>query len=76
MTNVLGVGLELLVLGMGGVFLFLIVLVVLMKISASFFTTFGHLFPDAEVKTVKKAAASSGNEEIAVAIAAMTAHTK
>ena len=77
MENALENGLELLVLGMGGVFLFLIIQVILMSISASFFTKYAHLFPEKEAtltKSVKKA--GSADEEVAVAIAAMKAHVK
>ncbi len=76
MANVLENGLELLVLGMGGVFLFLIIQVILMNISASYFKKNAHKFQEEEVATKKPkvAAKSRSDEEIAVAIAAMKAH--
>ena len=78
MANVLENGLELLVLGMGGVFLFLIIQVILMTITANFFKKYAHLFPDKETAAPVKrpAAASRTNEEIAVAIAALKAQVK
>ena len=77
MASVLENGLELLVLGMGGVFVFLIIQVILMTITSSFFKKYAHLFPEEELKTAAKpAAANRTNEEIAVALAALKAHTK
>ncbi len=76
MDVVMTQGLELLVLGMGGVFLFLLILVILMNISAGYFKKNAHLFQEEEPAKKPTAAASSANEEVAVAIAAMTAHSK
>ena len=70
-------GFSLLILGMGGVFVFLFILVILMSISAKFFTTYSHLFPEEVAAAPKpKSVTGSADEEIAVAIAAMKARTK
>lgn len=70
--NILFEGLKLLVLGMGGVFIFLAVMIQLMRVSAAFFVKFAHLFPE-EAPAGAKPAAGSDDEQIAVAIAAIKA---
>ncbi|MDD3275705.1 MAG: OadG family protein [Kiritimatiellales bacterium] len=67
-------GLVLMVVGMGTVFAFLVLLVVAMQLSAKFFTKFAYLFPEAAPKNSKPAAVADFSE-IAVAIAAVKAHT-
>ncbi len=67
-------GLVLTIVGMSTVFGFLILLVAAMNLSAKFFTTFAHRFPEESRKTAKTA--SQGDlTEIAIAIAAVQAHT-
>ena len=70
--SVMWEGLKLLVLGMGGVFVFLAVLIQLMKVSAGFFVKYAHLFPE-EKPAAKPAAAGNEEEQIAVALAAIKA---
>lgn len=67
-------GLVLLVVGMGTVFAFLVLLVVAMQLTAKFFKKFAHLFPEAAPKSSKPSAVADFSE-IAVAIAAVKAHT-
>lgn len=62
----MGQGLVLLVVGMATVFAFLILLVVAMQASASFFKKFAHLFPEEPTKT---AAAPAANPAAAIAVA-------
>jgi sodium pump decarboxylase gamma subunit len=68
-------GFVLLIIGMGTVFSFLILLVGAMQLSAKFFAKFAHLFPEAAPKN-KKPAPVSDFSDIAVAIAAVQAHTR
>jgi len=63
-------GLVLMVVGMGTVFAFLVLLVLAMKGSATFFNKFAHLFPE---ETVEKSASVSPSTAIAVALAAIRA---
>lgn len=67
-------GLVLLVVGMGTVFAFLILMVGAMQLSAVFFKKFAHLFPEAAPKSSKPTPVADFSE-IAVAIAAVKAHT-
>lgn len=62
----------LLVLGMGGVFTFLALLVFLMFCSAKFFTAFAHLFPE-KTATIPASSGGGDNEKIAVALVAIKA---
>ena len=70
--SVMWEGLKLLILGMGGVFIFLAVLIQLMRVSAAFFVKYAHLFPE-EKPAAAKPAAGNEEEQIAVAIAAIKA---
>ncbi len=77
MEATFGNGIELLFLGMGGVFIFLIILVCLMNVSASFFKKYAHLFPEEAEKTAApKKPAASGNDDIAIVMAAITSYNK
>lgn len=75
MSENLNEGLVLLVFGMGGVFVFLLVLVFCMSLSAQFFKRYAHLFPDKQPTVPAKKAASGAQEEelVAVALAAIRA---
>ncbi len=76
MTPDIQEGLMLMVLGMGVVSSFLVIMVVLMKITAGFFKKFAHLFPEKEEPEVYAAPVVADDSiEIAVAIAAVKAHT-
>jgi len=67
-------GLVLTIVGMSTVFGFLILMVAAMNLSAKFFTAFAHRFPEESPKAAKTA--SQGDlTEIAIAIAAVKAHT-
>jgi len=66
-------GFWLMLVGMSTVFGFLSILVATMYISAAFFESFAHLFPEPE--PVQQRIASSDNDaEIAVVLAAIAAH--
>lgn len=73
--TILEQGFDLMGLGMGGVFSFLVILVVLMVIASKFFTTFAHWFPEEE-EVVQVAPSVGGDDEIAVALAAVHAYNK
>lgn len=66
-------GLYVMLYGMGTVFSFLILLVVLMQVASWFFTTFAHWFPEEEVAAPVVAKKATDNADIAVAIAAVQA---
>lgn len=67
----------LLVYGMGGVLVFLLVLVFLMNLSAAFFKKYQHLFPEAPANApLSKPKSGDGNEDIAIAIAAVRSFLK
>lgn len=68
-------GFVLMLVGMCVVFMFLIVMVWCMSLSAAFFKKFAHLFPE-EQPTGKLNKVSSDYADIAVAIAAVKAFTK
>ena len=68
--------LELLVAGMGGVFLFLIILVILMGCTANFFKKYAHLFPEKEEPVAKAPQKADSNVDIAIAVAAVKAYIK
>jgi sodium pump decarboxylase gamma subunit len=66
-------GLTLMLVGMGTVFLFLVILVLVMMGMATFFTTFAHLFPEAQPATKARATTTDEPAQIAIAIAAVKA---
>ena len=68
-------GINLMVVGMTTVFSFLALLVIVMQVSARFFERFGDQWPDAAVATGDSdSTPGTQNEEIAVVLAAITAH--
>ena len=67
-------GLIVVVVGMTTVFAFLVLLVVLMKVSAWFFRKFAHLFPEPEPPAPGDA--SDELSTIAIVIAAVRAHAR
>ena len=66
-------GIVLMVIGMATVFAFLVLLILSMSASASFFRKFAHLFPDEEPAKGASSAAADPTAEIAVALAAIRA---
>ena len=66
-------GIQLMIIGMGVVFSFLILLVLAMQASAAFFKKFGHLFPE-EITAAKPTKKVQDLSDVAVAIAAVKAH--
>ena len=68
-------GINLMVVGMTTVFSFLALLVIVMQVSARFFERFGDQWPEAAVATGDSdSTPGTQNEEIAVILAAFTAH--
>ena len=68
-------GINLMVVGMTTVFSFLVLLVIVLQVSARFFERFGDQWPDAAVATGDSdSTPGTQNEEIAVVLAAITAH--
>ncbi len=67
--QVLGQGLVLMIAGMGIVFVFLAVLIVVTKYSSAFVARFAHILPDEAPKAAPKKATSSDDSDIALAIA-------
>lgn len=68
-------GINLMVVGMTTVFSFLALLVIVMQVSARFFERFGDQWPDAaEATGGPDSTPGTQNEEIAVILAAITAH--
>lgn len=67
-------GLVVLVVGMATVFAFLILLVTAMNLSARFFQTFAHWFP--EETEPARGTSAAGLPDIAVALAAIRAKTR
>ena len=68
-------GINLMVVGMTTVFSFLALLVIVMQVSARFFERFGAQWPDGAVATGDSdSTPGTQNEEIAVVLAAITAH--
>ena len=68
-------GINLMVVGMTTVFSFLALLVIVMQVSARFFERFGDQWPDAAGATGDSdSTPGTQNEEIAVVLAAITAH--
>ena len=63
-------GIVLMVIGMATVFAFLVLLIVAMSSSATFFRKFAHLFPEEE-QTPSKSSATDPVAVIAVALAAI-----
>ena len=64
-------GLELMGIGMGVVFAFLVLLVICLEISTKFFEKFGHLFPDPPQDNAPMPARTGGPApDLAVAVAA------
>jgi oxaloacetate decarboxylase gamma subunit len=76
MDELIGQGLVLMVVGMGVVFAFLALLVGAMNGSASFFQKFAHLFPEETLPKSGTRKPAQDFSEIAVAIAAVKAHTQ
>ena len=66
-------GLVLMVIGMATVFAFLVLLILAMYGSATFFRKFAHLFPEEESLPAKGASATDPVAQIAVALAAIRA---
>ncbi len=66
-------GVVLMVIGMATVFAFLVLMILAMSCSATFFRKFAHLFPEEQAAAPKKAAAVDPVAEIAVALAAIKA---
>lgn len=73
MDTLFGQGLELMLLGMGMVFAFLLLLVFAMNRLAAFFFRFGHLFPDAQDADPPVKAEVETEPEIAIILAAIHA---
>ena len=71
MENLMMQGLVLMAIGMVTVFVFLILMLVAMSGSATFFRKFAHLFPEQPPAASKKASAADPVAEIAVALAAI-----
>ena len=70
-------GLTLLVAGMGGVFLFLAVMVLVMQFTGAFFRRFAHLFAsESESESHIQRLAPDESAEIAVIVAAITAYNR
>ena len=71
-------GVNLMAVGMATVFSFLALLVVVLQVSARVFEKFGDRWPDSTVEPGPSGASSgtSGNEEIAVVLAAVEAHRR
>lgn len=69
--NMLEQGIQITFIGMGAVFLFLLVQVLCMNLTAGFFTRFAHLFQEAPVLAPPPPAtvAVDDDEQLAVAIA-------
>ncbi len=69
-----GVGIVLMVAGMGIVYTFLCVLIVVAKYASAFVSRFDYIFPKDAPKKAPKPAASSDDADVALAIAvALTA---
>lgn len=70
-------GLELMLYGMGLVFFFLTIMVIVMYLVAAFFKEYSHLFPEEEKSSshIQKIARTD-NADIAVVIAAVENHKK
>ena len=66
-------GIFLMIIGMGTVFLFLVLMILAMSGSARFFQKFAHLFPEEAQQPAKATNSNNEIEEIAVAIAAVRA---
>lgn len=66
-------GVVLMVIGMATVFAFLVLMIVAMNSSATFFRKFAHLFPEEQAAAPKSKAATDPVAEIAVALAAIKA---
>lgn len=66
-------GFTLMLVGMGTVFLFLVILVLVMMGMAAFFTTFAHLFPE-EQPAAKPLTAGASDETEQIAIALVAVH--
>ena len=67
---VIGQGLVLMIAGMGIVYLFLIVLIIVAKYASAFVAQFDHILPqDAPKKAPAKAAVGNDDANIALAIA-------
>ena len=66
---VLGQGLVLMVAGMGIVYLFLIVLIVVAKYASAFVSRFDGILPQEAPKKAPRPAASSDDADVALAIA-------
>ena len=67
---IIGQGLVLMVAGMGIVYLFLVVLILVTKVTMSAVAKFDHIIPqEAPKKVAKKAAVSDDDANIALAIA-------
>lgn len=66
-------GIVLMVIGMATVFAFLVLMILAMNVSASFFRKFAHLFPEETVAAVKSAGGADPKAVIAVALAAIKA---
>ncbi len=73
-------GLVLMAIGMGVVFIFLILMIWIMNIMAALMKPLAKLIPEPEekqvVKVKKVAVAEDGLEEVAVAVAAVNSFTK
>jgi len=66
-------GIFLMIIGMGTVFVFLILMIIAMNSSARFFQKFAHLFPEEMQQSTQTTPSNNQIEEIAVAIAAIKA---
>ena len=74
MTELLKVGVTLMIMGMGTVFSFLIILVIAMAITSKVLVYINKMFPEAVAETAgAKPVNKSNDEEIAIAIAATKA---
>ena len=69
-------GLELMLVGMGVVFAFLLILVGAMHLTALFFQRFKHLFPEETPPTAGLERRGADDSDIAVVIAAVKAYTR
>jgi sodium pump decarboxylase gamma subunit len=62
-------GIQIMLIGMGVVFGFLLILVSMMTISTRFFARFAHLFPDTETKNIDDSNNTTHHDDVALVLA-------
>lgn len=67
-------GFQFMVIGMSGVFLFLLAMVIVMKLTSGVIQKYSHLFP--EESDVSSQPAKSAVEDVEIAVAIATAYSK